>query len=177
MARCKGIESTIPPFYQCLRIQNLYSVGISEEYPFQFMVDDYLKYRSFKARSANSFIFYPYLLKEYRNRWFVYGVRKNGRILQNLALDRIQSAEATWSSRRLIISLISLKWEKPLNCLTGTLHKKYILRSEHILWRPCRSNQELRKQSGKSRFQSKDVRKLTEFYQEGYECARVLFEE
>ena len=31
-----------------------------------------LKYRSFKARSANSFIFYPYLLKEYRNRWFVY---------------------------------------------------------------------------------------------------------
>ena len=61
--------------------------AIVNEHPIQ------LKYRSFKARSANSFIFYPYLLKEYRNRWFVYGVRGNGRVLQNLALDRIQSLE------------------------------------------------------------------------------------
>lgn len=50
-----------------------------------------LKYRSFKARSANTFIFYPYLLKEYRNRWFVFGRRKNSLI--NLALDRIQTIE------------------------------------------------------------------------------------
>mgnify|MGYP002248430299 CR=1 FL=1 len=41
--------------------------AIVNEHPIQ------LKYRSFKARSANSFIFYPYLLKEYRNRWFVMG--------------------------------------------------------------------------------------------------------
>ena len=61
--------------------------AIVNEHPLQ------LKYRSFKARSANSFIFYPYLLKEYRNRWFVFGVRKSGRILQNLALDRIHSLE------------------------------------------------------------------------------------
>ena len=46
-----------------------------------------LKYRSFKARSANTFLFYPYLLKEYRNRWFVFGRRKGNLI--NLALDRI----------------------------------------------------------------------------------------
>lgn len=46
-----------------------------------------LKYRSFKARSASTFIFYPYLLKEYRNRWFVFGRRKSS--LVNLALDRI----------------------------------------------------------------------------------------
>lgn len=61
--------------------------AIVNEHPLQ------LKYRSFKARSANSFIFYPYLLKEYRNRWFVFGARKSGRILQNLALDRIHSLE------------------------------------------------------------------------------------
>ena len=61
--------------------------AIVNEHPIRF------KYRSFKARSANEFIFYPYLLKEYRNRWFVYGVRKSGRILQNLALDRIHSLE------------------------------------------------------------------------------------
>lgn len=50
-----------------------------------------IKYRSFKARSANTFIFYPYLLKEYRNRWFVFGRRKG--TLSNLALDRIHRIE------------------------------------------------------------------------------------
>ena len=50
-----------------------------------------VKYRSFKARSANTFIFHPYLLKEYRNRWFVFGRRKGSLI--NLALDRIHDIE------------------------------------------------------------------------------------
>lgn len=52
-----------------------------------------LKYRSFKARSANSILFYPYLLKEYRNRWFVFGMMKKDKTLRNLALDRIHSIE------------------------------------------------------------------------------------
>ena len=56
-----------------------------------------LKYRSFKARSANTFLFYPYLLKEYRNRWFVFGRRKGNLI--NLALDRIHSVEITEKER------------------------------------------------------------------------------
>ena len=50
-----------------------------------------IRYRSFKARSANTFLFYPYLLKEYRNRWFVFGRRKGNLI--NLALDRIYNIE------------------------------------------------------------------------------------
>lgn len=49
-----------------------------------------LKYRSFKARSASTFAFNPYLLKEYRNRWFVFGVKQGNATLVNLALDRIQ---------------------------------------------------------------------------------------
>ncbi|WP_075558113.1 WYL domain-containing protein [Parabacteroides timonensis] len=52
-----------------------------------------LKYRSFKARSASTFIFYPYLLKEYRNRWFVFGKKKGADGLFNLALDRIHYLE------------------------------------------------------------------------------------
>lgn len=52
-----------------------------------------VKYRSFKARSANTIIFYPYLLKEYRNRWFVFGVVKKDKSLRNLALDRIHHLE------------------------------------------------------------------------------------
>lgn len=49
-----------------------------------------LRYRSFKARTSNTFYFHPYLLKEYRNRWFVFGIRTLKGNLQNLALDRIE---------------------------------------------------------------------------------------
>jgi len=53
-----------------------------------------ISYQSFKAREANSFCFSPYLLKEYRNRWFVLGQshRKKG-LLLTLALDRIQDVQ------------------------------------------------------------------------------------
>lgn len=50
-----------------------------------------LCYQSFKARSANTFVFHPYCLKEYRNRWFVLGVKKRNTPILNLALDRIVS--------------------------------------------------------------------------------------
>jgi len=48
-----------------------------------------LTYQSFKARQANSFDFHPYLLKEFRNRWFIVGRKSKGEMLLNLALDRI----------------------------------------------------------------------------------------
>lgn len=50
-----------------------------------------ITYRSFKARAASDLVFYPYLLKEYRNRWFLLGMRKAGKEIMTLALDRIQS--------------------------------------------------------------------------------------
>lgn len=51
-------------------------------------------YQSFKAREANTFCFSPYLLKEYRNRWFVLGkTHRNRGVLLTLALDRIQTIE------------------------------------------------------------------------------------
>lgn len=49
-----------------------------------------LRYKSFKARSANDIIFFPYLLKEFRNRWFVLGMPKKSKEIIVLALDRIQ---------------------------------------------------------------------------------------
>ncbi|MBL0330108.1 MAG: WYL domain-containing protein [Bacteroidetes bacterium] len=48
-----------------------------------------LSYQSFKAEKPNDMIFFPYLLKEYRNRWFVLGANKKSRGIINLALDRI----------------------------------------------------------------------------------------
>ena len=52
-----------------------------------------LSYQSFKARQAADFHFSPYLLKEYRNRWFLIGSKKDEDRVLNLALDRIQAVE------------------------------------------------------------------------------------
>jgi hypothetical protein len=48
-----------------------------------------MEYRSFKAKSSEQKIYYPYLLKEYRNRWFLIARTKKSRELLTLALDRI----------------------------------------------------------------------------------------
>lgn len=50
-----------------------------------------LRYQSFRARAANDFTLHPYYLKEYRNRWFILGVKKKGSPISTLALDRIIS--------------------------------------------------------------------------------------
>src|SRR5258708_3071068 len=48
-----------------------------------------LEYKSFKATQARKNIYYPYLLKEYRNRWFLITKAQDGKSLMTLALDRI----------------------------------------------------------------------------------------
>jgi len=50
-------------------------------------------YRSFKAKQESHFIFHPYLLREYRNRWFVLGSRDEYSSLSTLALDRMETLE------------------------------------------------------------------------------------
>ncbi|MBI3134580.1 MAG: WYL domain-containing protein [Bacteroidetes bacterium] len=50
-----------------------------------------ITYQSFKASKPQQIIFYPYLLKEYRNRWFLLGIQKRGNVVLILALDRIAS--------------------------------------------------------------------------------------
>ena len=54
-----------------------------------------LTYQSFTARQAQTFPFYPYLLKEFRNRWFLIGSKNNGKPLLNLAIDRIIEVKQT----------------------------------------------------------------------------------
>lgn len=49
-----------------------------------------ITYRSFKATRAQNIVFYPYLLKEYRNRWFLLGASRKSRQVMILALDRIE---------------------------------------------------------------------------------------
>ena len=52
-----------------------------------------MTYQSFRAVTPNTFIFHPYALKEFNNRWFVYGTRPRVNYVVNLALDRIVSME------------------------------------------------------------------------------------
>lgn len=54
-----------------------------------------ITYQSFKARTSNTFDFHPYLLKEYRNRWFAIGCKKKREGIMNLALDRIVQTSPT----------------------------------------------------------------------------------
>lgn len=54
-----------------------------------------IKYQSFTARQPGTFLFYPYLLKEYRNRWFLIGSKNNAYPLLNLAIDRIIEVRKT----------------------------------------------------------------------------------
>ena len=51
-------------------------------------------YKSFKSKDMQKFIFSPFFLKEFRNRWFVYGWNKGAGMLYNLALDRIHEMGA-----------------------------------------------------------------------------------
>lgn len=52
-----------------------------------------IMYQSFSARKPTEFVFCPYLLKEFRNRWFLFGSKASDLVLYNLALDRIISVE------------------------------------------------------------------------------------
>lgn len=53
-----------------------------------------MKYQSFRARQPQEMTFHPYLLKEYRNRWFILGKRNKNKETLLLALDRILEVEA-----------------------------------------------------------------------------------
>lgn len=50
-----------------------------------------LEYQSFKAKASQRIYFFPYLLKEYNNRWFLIGRKTKNSPIMNLALDRICS--------------------------------------------------------------------------------------
>lgn len=54
-----------------------------------------ITYKSFHSADAQTFCFSPYILKEFRNRWFVFGKRHDveDAPIFNLALDRIENIE------------------------------------------------------------------------------------
>ena len=61
-----------------------------------------ITYKSFRSAEAQTFCFSPYILKEFRNRWFVFGDRHDFTYtpLCNLALDRIEGIAAAPKGER-----------------------------------------------------------------------------
>lgn len=90
-----------------------------------------VEYKSFKSRDIKRYKISPYILKEYRNRWFVFGFRQEDKKLFNFALDRIEglhistvdeySVDETFSSEDFFDDLIGV-----------TKHER--LKTEHIVF-------------------------------------------
>lgn len=68
----KGLEH-ITPLYNAIQYRKVLLVS----------------YRSFKSESNQTLIFHPYYLKQYKNRWFAFGLNHELQLITNLALDRI----------------------------------------------------------------------------------------
>lgn len=52
-----------------------------------------ISYQSFKQETVQSIILHPYFLKQYNNRWFLFGLNNEYNSISNLALDRILKIE------------------------------------------------------------------------------------
>lgn len=66
-----------------------------------------MTYQSFRSKRNQVFTLHPHFLKEFRNRWFVIGLRDEQEKPQIFALDRIQSFEAD--------DQISFRWDQNLD--------------------------------------------------------------
>lgn len=55
-----------------------------------------VKYKDFKSSEPYEITFHPYYLKQYNNRWFVFGLNSDNQVSNwNLALDRIEDLSET----------------------------------------------------------------------------------
>lgn len=113
----------------------------------------HLTYQSFKARQANSFNFHPYHLKEFRNRWFVIGVKRKGAPIQNLALDRIiriedgkvpYYKEASFDAEKHFKNVIGVSVSPNLEPIEVVLFFNHV-HSPYILTKPLHATQKLLK--------------------------------
>lgn len=110
-----------------------------------------MTYQSFKARQANSFDFHPYLLKEFRNRWFVLGIRNKKEPILTLALDRILTIHPSEVSYILkedfdpqayfkdIIGVTVEESQKPQKVILSVSHRH----ANYVITKPLHSSQKV----------------------------------
>ncbi|WP_297642434.1 WYL domain-containing protein [uncultured Bacteroides sp.] len=78
-------------------------------------------YRSYKSKEF-AWVIHPYYLKQYNNRWFLFGLNSDGNIISNLAVDRIASYEI--ADGIAYISNDSIDFEQYFNDVVGVTVKK-----------------------------------------------------
>ncbi len=54
-----------------------------------------ISYRHFRATEAAELIIHPYFLKEFNNRWFLFGWSEKNNRVENMALDRMEVIKVT----------------------------------------------------------------------------------
>jgi len=110
-----------------------------------------IMYQSFSAQEPTEYILYPYLLKEFRNRWFLFGSQSKDMLLFNLPLDRIVSIETSdepfhenpdFDSEHIFDDVIgvSKNIDNTPQCIKFWANRK---QSKYILTKPIHSSQKL----------------------------------
>lgn len=110
-----------------------------------------IKYQSFNTTIQNDIIFSPYLLKEYRNRWFVFGKNSEYTSITVLGLDRIKKIgnsntlydeSLNFNAEKYFSNLIGISI--PKNSTVQTIELK--IKAElvpYIISKPIHKNQEI----------------------------------
>lgn len=125
-----------------------------------------IEYKSFKASKAQEFICYPYLLKEYRNRWFLITRNKHYHQLATLALDRIISIQELPKEK--FVAWEGMPFEAYYDNLIGVtktekdpVHKVILQidarHAPYVLTKPLHHSQEILKEDEKKTIVSIDV--------------------
>jgi len=110
-----------------------------------------ISYQSFNSTIKVDIIFSPYLLKEYRNRWFVFGKNSEYNIISVLGLDRINKIG---NSREIFDESLIFNSEKYFSNLIGvSIPKNAIIQPieikvkaelvPYIITKPLHKNQEV----------------------------------
>jgi predicted DNA-binding transcriptional regulator YafY len=117
-----------------------------------------LSYHTFSDALVRSIEFYPYLLKQYNDRWFLLGSTDGSKKILNFALDRIDEVEALPEREYIECPIdlsehfedivgVTLYEDKPVEhilCWVSDLSKGYILTKPiHGSFTPIKGDREL----------------------------------
>lgn len=114
-----------------------------------------IEYKSFKQQLPVKFVFHPWFLKQYNNRWFLFGLNEKFHDISNLAIDRIISVN---ESRESYIPNTQIDIESYFEDVVGVTVKpetpieKIQIKVDHLFWpyiksKPIHGSQILRKNS------------------------------
>lgn len=115
-----------------------------------------ISYHPFQVEEPYDVVLHPYYLREYRNRWFLFGLHEEARTIHTLALDRIKSVQPAHEAYRQndsfvpddffrdILGVTRPVGAEPLNILIETTP----LLSRYLETKPLHASQRLLERTG-----------------------------